>query len=124
MLAAALLLTPVQALALNEEVDIPVNIIDSTFPEPGETVPEKTGGDVNADGEINLKDVIILAEYTLNNEKPLADENAADCDGSGRVDLKDAAYLAQRLAGWQNRTPHYNITKALQQDGYYEPLVN
>ena len=108
----------------NEEVDIPVNIIDSTFPEPGETVPEKTGGDVNADGEINLKDVIILVEYALNNEKPLADENAADCDGSGKVDLKDAAYLAQHLAGWQNRTPHYNITKALQQDGYYEPLVN
>ena len=86
------------------------------------TVPEKVGGDVNADGEINLKDVIILAEYALNNEKPLADENAADCDGSGKVDLKDAAYLAQHLAGWQNRTPHYNITKALQQDGYYEPL--
>ena len=44
------------------------------------------------------------------------------CLASMFFDLKDAAYLAQHLAGWENRTLHYSITAALQQQGYYEPL--
>ena len=72
------------------------------------TVPEKTGGDINMDEKVDLKDVVALTQYVLGDEVEV-DPSAVDVNGDKAVDLKDVAYLAQHLAGWQNRMPHYNI---------------
>ena len=86
------------------------------------SVADLTGGDANQDGSVDLKDVLTLTHYALGNNPSPFNANAADVNGDGAIDLKDAAYLAQHLAGWKNRTLHYSITAALQQQGYYEPL--
>ena len=86
------------------------------------SVADLTGGDVNQDGRVDLKDALTLTHYALGNNPSPFNANAADVNGDGAIDLKDAAYLAQHLAGWENRTLHYSITAALQQQGYYEPL--
>ena len=86
------------------------------------SVADLTGGDVNQDGRVDLKDALTLTHYALGNNPSPFNANAADVNGDGAIDLKDAAYLAQHLAGWKNRTLHYSITAALQQQGYYEPL--
>lgn len=81
------------------------------------SVADLTGGDVNQDGRVDLKDALTLTHYALGNNPSPFNANAADVNGDGAIDLKDAAYLAQHLAGWKNRTLHYSITAALQQ-GY------
>ena len=86
------------------------------------SVADLTDGDVNQDGRVDLKDALTLTHYALGNNPSPFNANAADVNGDGAIDLKDAAYLAQHLAGWENRTLHYSITAALQQQGYYEPL--
>jgi len=61
-------------------------------------------GDVNGDGVIDSKDMVLLAQYlaewavTLNAEQL----EAADVYKDGVVDIKDAVKLAQYLAGWSN----------------------
>lgn len=59
-------------------------------------------GDVNSDEAIDLKDVLILAQYCA--EWPEAQESAmveaADCNGDGSVDIRDVILLAQYCAGW------------------------
>ena len=56
-------------------------------------------GDVNGDGEVNLKDLVALAQKVAGWEVDV-DENALDVSGDGDVDLADVAKLAQHLAGW------------------------
>ena len=59
-------------------------------------------GDVDGDGERTLKDVLLLTKHTLGTVVD-GDLKAMDVNQNGTVDLKDAAYLAQHIAGWENR---------------------
>ena len=59
-------------------------------------------GDANDDGWRNLKDVVLITRHTLGYEVN-ANLRAMDTDRNGTVDLKDAAYLAQYIAGYENR---------------------
>ncbi len=56
-------------------------------------------GDTNSDGEIDVKDAVLLAQY-LAGWSVTVDMDAADCNADGEVDVKDAVLLAQYLAGW------------------------
>lgn len=56
-------------------------------------------GDANRDGEIDIKDAVILAQYLAGWTVDI-DEFASDCNADGTVDIKDAVLLAQFLAGW------------------------
>lgn len=64
-----------------------------------EEVDTHIPGDVNGDGEVNLKDLVALAQKVAGWEVDV-DENALDVSGDGDVDLADVAKLAQHLAGW------------------------
>lgn len=55
--------------------------------------------DVNADGVVNLKDLVALAQYVAK-WGVAVDESVADVNGSGVIDLVDVNILAKYLAGW------------------------
>lgn len=56
-------------------------------------------GDTNDDGEVDIKDVVLLAQY-LAGWNVEFNTSAADVTGDGVVDIRDAILLAQFLAGW------------------------
>ena len=59
-------------------------------------------GDVNGDGDVNLKDLVTLAQYVADWDGLEVDENALDVNGDGEVDLDDVNTLARYLAGWDD----------------------
>ena len=56
-------------------------------------------GDVNGDGVINLKDLVLLQRF-LNKWDVKIDLFGADCDGSGKINLKDFVLLRRYLNKW------------------------
>lgn len=60
---------------------------------------EISAGDTNGDGNIDIKDIVLFAQY-LADWDVVIDEITADCNGDGTVDMKDIVLLAQYLAGW------------------------
>ena len=56
-------------------------------------------GDVNGDGNVNMKDYAVLQRY-LNNWNVTIVKNAADVNADGSVNMKDYALLQRYLNGW------------------------
>ena len=54
-----------------------------------ESTPEYTPGDVNNDGNINVRDVIMVVDYILGNEPNGFVFEAADMNGSGDINVRD-----------------------------------
>lgn len=63
-----------------------------------------TYGDVNGDGDINVKDNMILARYLAGWDNTELLLPAADYDSDGKVNVKDNMILARHLAGWEGYT--------------------
>ena len=61
--------------------------------------PDTIYGDVNADGNVDRKDLNRLAQYFARWDVEI-DEVAADANGDGKVDRKDLNRLAQYFARW------------------------
>lgn len=59
-----------------------------------ETVPDLTMGDINGDGEVDIRDVTMAMQYVLNT-RVLSDAQveAADVNGDGVVDVKDIVLI-------------------------------
>ena len=62
--------------------------------------PSHMPGDINGDGELNIKDLITLAQYHADWGIPVV-EAALDTNGDGVLNVKDVIHLAQYLADWQ-----------------------
>ena len=63
-------------------------------------MPEKTptgNGDINGDGELDNKDVVILFRYLSGSEK-LEDESVYDFNGDGEADNKDVVSLFRHIS--------------------------
>ena len=56
-----------------------------------------TRGDVNGDGAIDMKDVLLLRKFIANVGDPV-DEIAADANGDGAIDMKDVLLLRKFIA--------------------------
>ncbi|MBR4880795.1 MAG: InlB B-repeat-containing protein, partial [Clostridia bacterium] len=56
-------------------------------------------GDVNSDGAIDNTDVDLLARYLSNDTSAEIDEDAADVDRNGVIDLNDLLYLVKLVNG-------------------------
>ncbi len=63
------------------------------------TEPGALKGDVNGDGESDVSDSVLLAQY-LAAWSVTVDAMQSDCNGDGHIDCKDAVLLEQYLAGW------------------------
>lgn len=68
--------------------------------------------DINNDNDVNLKDLVVLAQYVAKWEVEV-NESVVDVDASGTPDLNDVAVLAQYLAGWDVRDQMINDKYAL-----------
>ena len=66
----------------------------------GEEVDDHMPGDVDGDDDVNLNDLVTLAQYVAKWEGLEVDEKALDVNGDGTVDLNDVNTLAKYLAGW------------------------
>ena len=62
------------------------------------TNPTVTAGDVNNDGAVNMKDVLILRKHLAGIEVEM-NANAADMNADGAVNMKDVLALRKKLAG-------------------------
>ena len=75
--------------------------------DPGQTTTttppstEHKSGDANGDGEIDLKDVVMIRKYYAGWDVEINEENA-DANGDGTVDLKDVVILRRFVAGGWN----------------------
>ena len=65
-------------------------------------VIDRLPGDVNDDGEVNLKDVVVLSRYLSGGWGVTINESNADVNGDQRLDLKDTVLLKRYLSGGWN----------------------
>ena len=56
-------------------------------------------GDVNGDGKLNMKDLVLLQRY-LNNWNVAVVDAASDMNGDGKINMKDYVLLQRLLNGW------------------------
>ncbi len=56
-------------------------------------------GDTNSDGELDVKDVVLLAQFVAQWSVTI-DKHAADCNADDAINIMDAVLLAQFLANW------------------------
>lgn len=59
-------------------------------------------GDVNDDGFVNLKDLVVLAQVEAGWTDVAYNPYTADVNGDGEINLDDVTYLARHLAGWED----------------------
>ena len=64
-----------------------------------ETSDESVSGDVNNDGEIDLKDVVLIRRYIAGGWDVELDTETADVNNDGEVDLKDVVLIRRYIAG-------------------------
>ena len=57
-------------------------------------------GDIDGDENVNLNDLITIAQYVAGWENLEVNEPALDVNGDGTVDLNDVNHFARYLAGW------------------------
>jgi hypothetical protein len=64
-----------------------------------ENVPQANLGDVNNDGQINVVDALLTAQYSVGLNPSNFDVNRADVDCNGTVSIVDALLIAQYAVG-------------------------
>lgn len=72
-------------------------------------------GDANADGNVDLLDVTVLARYNAEwdgYDKQIFDLKAMDLDGSGSVDLLDVTQFSRHIAEWDGYEAPRNYPSA------------
>ena len=62
------------------------------------STPPALYGDVNSDGKINMKDVLVLRKYIAGVDVEINSENA-DCAYDGKINMKDVLILRKHIAG-------------------------
>lgn len=68
------------------------------------TVTTRIAGDVNGNGSVDLKDVVVLRRFLAGGWNVTIDADNADVDGDGLVTLKDSTRISRYLAGGWNVT--------------------
>ena len=83
------------------------DVVYVSLPTVTVTVHDVVYGDVNGDGNIDIRDVLLLRQYLANRdpntgESPVEVEPGADANGDGNIDIRDVLLMRQYLA---NRDP-------------------
>ena len=78
------------------------SIAVSTVTTTADKTDKHENGDINEDGSINLKDVVLLRRYIAGGWNVTLDETTADINKDGSVNLKDVVLLRRYIAGGWN----------------------
>ena len=76
-------------------VNVPLDIENSTV-----SVLKPTPGDVNRDGNINMKDLVLIQQL-INRWDVQIVESAADVNDDGEINMKDLVLLQRYINGWE-----------------------
>ena len=76
-------------------VNVPLDIDNSTV-----SVLKPTPGDVNRDGNINMKDLVLIQQL-INRWDVQIVESAADVNDDGEINMKDLVLLQRYINGWE-----------------------
>lgn len=82
-------------------------------------------GDVNSDGELNIRDATAIGLYLAGLSSPSQEEiNTADFDGNSKVNVKDATEIQKKLAGlsYTSRRELYPVVYYTSTPDEAEPL--
>lgn len=102
---APLGLTPITlSYSKNSTLNVDVEEVEFALVNGGVEVSDRTPGDVNNDGLIDLKDVVILRRFLSGGWDVTIDESNSDVNGDRVVDLKDVVILRRFLSGGWNVT--------------------
>ena len=102
---APLGLTPITLnYSKNSTLNVDVEEVEFALVHGGIAVSDRTPGDVNNDGMIDLKDVVILRRFLSGGWNVSIDESNSDVNGDHVVDLKDVVIFRRYLSGGWNVT--------------------
>ncbi len=79
-------------------------------------------GDINSDGKVNGADLTALSDFILGAENTELDNDAADMNGDGVLDVYDLALMRQSIVKTE-RTPDFSGITDQFFDGYTEALI-
>ena len=97
MLYGSWIITDIDVRKTSTAEELEAHVFSYSFPG---VIPDYTPGDINGDGEVNIKDLICLAQYHAHWDLIVIAE-ALDPNGDGVLNVKDVIHLAQYLADWQ-----------------------
>lgn len=83
-------------------MDIDLNPVMLSIPDSSVSVTNRLPGDANGDGEVNLKDAVVIQRHLVGGWNAVIDLSNADVNGSGTVTLADAVLITRFLAGGWN----------------------
>ena len=83
----------------NSTFNVNLNEVEFALANGSIEVTDRTPGDVNKDGVVDLKDVVILRRFLSGGWNVTIDEANSDVNGDHVVDLKDTVILRRYLSG-------------------------
>ncbi len=76
-----------------------LNYVEATTESGSITALDFTPGDLNGDGKINIKDVVLIRRYIIGDYDTKINENAANVNDDGKVNSADVILLRRYIAG-------------------------
>ena len=76
-----------------------LNYVEATTESGSITALDFTPGDLNGDGKINIKDVVLIRRYIIGDYDTKINENASNVDDDGKVNSADVILLRRYIAG-------------------------
>lgn len=86
-------------LSKGETYNVNLEDVDFAVTDGAVTVRSHLPGDVNDDGEVNMKDVTTLQRYLVGWDVKI-NPDAADCNGGDGINMKDLTLLQRFICGW------------------------
>ena len=83
-------------------MDVSLNPVTLSIPDSSVSVTNRLPGDANGDGEVNLKDAVVIQRYLVGGWNVSIDLSNADVNESETVTLADAVLITRYLAGGWN----------------------
>lgn len=83
------------------ETSITIKTADSKYTKTVAVSVISDKGDINSDGEINIRDVVMLFQ-SVSKWDVTIDEASADVNGDDTINIRDVVLLYQSVSGWSN----------------------
>ena len=86
----------------NSTINVDLNEVEFALIDGSIEVTDRTPADINKDGIVDLKDVVLLRRFLSGGWDVTINESSADVNGDHTIDLKDTVILRRYLSGGWN----------------------